>query len=126
MPKLDNVVAGYLKLRDAKKTITDRHKEELAPINAKMKTIEAWLLRDMQDRGALNTKTPFGTVYLSTSTTPKVVDRDEFLAFVRAHELWSMLTSHVSKDAVEEYLESTGDVPPGVEITRDTNARIRK
>ena len=126
MPTIDSVVGGYIRLRDEKKRIAERQKEELAPLNAKLKKMEAWLQSQLQAQDALNMKTEHGTVYLSTTVSAKVEDRDVFFEFVREHDLWAMLTSAVSKDAVEEYIESTGDVPPGVSVNRETNARVRK
>lgn len=126
MPTIDNVVGGYLRLRDEKKRIAERQKEELAPLNFKMKKMEAWLQAQLNAQGGRNMKTDHGTVYLSTTVSAKVEDRDIFFEFVREHSLWSMLTSAVSKDAVEEFMESNGDVPPGVSVTRETNARVRK
>ncbi len=126
MPNVDDVVSGYLRLRDEKKRIAKRQKEELAPLNAKMKKIEAWLQAWMHLQGGQNMKTKHGTVYLSTTTSAKVEDRNVFFAFVRDNHMWAMLTSNVSEDAVEEYIESTGDVPPGVSVSRETNARVRK
>ncbi len=126
MPTIDAVVGGYIRLRDEKKAIAERHKEELAPMNAKLKKMEAWLQQQLQAQDALNMKTEHGTVYLSTTVSAKVEDRDAFFEFVREQDMWAMLTSNVSKDAVEEFIESTGDVPPGVSVNRETNARVRK
>ncbi len=125
MPTIDSVVDGYKRLRNEKKRITERQKEELAPLNAKMSKMEAWLQAQLQAQNALNMKTAHGTVYLSTTVKAKVEDRDVFFEFVRANDMWAMLTSNVSKDAVEEFIESTGDAPPGVSVNRETNARVR-
>ena len=126
MPNVDDVVDGYLRLRDKKKGIVARQKEELAPLNDKMKKMEAWLQAWLHLQGGQNMKTKHGTVYLATTTKVKVEDRDVFFDFVRANDMWAMLTSNVSKDAIEEFIESTGDVPPGVSVSRETNARVIK
>lgn len=127
MPTIDNVVGGYIRLRDEKKRIAERQKDELAPFNAKMKKMEAWLQAQLNAQGTTNSKTTDGhTVYLSTTVNATVNDRDAFLEFVREHNLWAMLTAAVSKDAVEEFIESTGNAPPGVSVSRETNARVRR
>jgi len=126
MATIEQGVAGYIKLRKLKQEMQERHKEELAPINKKMNTIETWLLGQLQKENADNIKTPSGTVYQSTLVKPKINDWSSLLDHIKQHELWGMLEHRVSKAAVEEYMESTGDAPPGVEITRETFARIRK
>lgn len=126
MPTTEEVVRAYIKLRDEKKDIQDRHKEELAPFNDKLKKLEAWLLREMQQQGADSIKTPGGTAYQSTIVKPVVNDWDVLLQHVQDEGLWAMLERRVSKTAVEEYMESTGTAPPGVSISQETFARIRR
>lgn len=126
MPTMEEVVGGYIKLRDKKKLLEDAHKQNVAPINEKMKMLEAWLLRELQRQGADHVGTGLGTVYQSTIVKPVIRDWSSVLDFIVANEQWGMLERRVSKTAVEEFMESTGTVPPGVEITRETFARIRK
>ena len=125
-PTIEAVVAGYRRLRDIKKDMEDAHKEALAPINGKMKKMEAWLQRALNDAGADHIGTPHGTAYITTVTKAKVEDFDALMEFVIENDLPGLLERRVSKQAVEEYLESNGDIPPGVSIQREQFARVRK
>jgi hypothetical protein len=126
MPTLDQAVAGYIKLRDRKKEIVDEHKEVLAPYNEKLLKLENWIQHELQSQGATNVKTGHGTAYLSTTTRPKVEDWNAFLDHIRANDLWSLLERRPCKQAVDEYIEGSGEVPPGVSIKREVNARVRR
>jgi hypothetical protein len=126
MPTLDQAVEGFIKLRNKKKEIETANKEILAPINDKMMKLENWIQQELQSQGATNVKTAHGTAYLSTTTKPKVEDWQTFLEYVRANDLWSLLERRPSKAAVDEFIESTEAVPPGLSITREVNARFRK
>ena len=125
MPTVDAAVGAYVKLRDHKKKIQDRHKEELAPINGKMEALENWLLKQLNDQQAQSIKTGSGTVFKHTRTAAKVEDWDATLDFIITNQLWHILERRVSKTAVEELAEEN-QVVPGVAITRDTVAQIRR
>ena len=126
MPTLEQAVRGYRKLREAKKALQDQHKEQLAPYNEQMQKLEAWFLVQLAAQGADHVGTESGTVYKSVVTKAVVRDWGATLEFIKEHDLWGMLEHRLSKTAVEEYAEAQGDVPPGVEITKETFARVRK
>lgn len=124
--KIDEVVRGYIALRDKKNEMKKRHAEELRPINEKMEVVEGWLQRDLINRGVQSQKTDSGTAYLSTVATATVKDRDEFLKFVREHEKWDLIENRVSKSVVSDYLEETGEIIPGVNYEKTQVVRIRR
>jgi hypothetical protein len=124
---MEQVVAGYIKARDKKKIIKERHSEELAPLNKAMATLEAWMLNNLQqDQHAQSVKTKQGTVYLSTLLKPKVEDRNTFLDYLREANLLHMLDVKPNVPAMEDYLEEHDHPPPGISIRRETFARVRK
>lgn len=125
MPTVEQAIGAYVKLRDHKKKVQDRHKDELSPINRKMETLEGWLLKQLNDQHAQSIKTEMGTVFKHTRTAAKVEDWDATLEFVITNQLWHVLERRVSKTAVEELAEQD-QVVPGVAITRDTVAQIRR
>lgn len=126
MPTVDKLVAGYRLLRAQKKAIQDKHKQELAPYNAKLYKLEAGLLAILNRAGADNIKTPDGTVYKTEITTAKVVDFDTMLDYVIKNDVTGLLERRVSTQAVQEYMEEHGSPPPGVSISTETFARVRK
>lgn len=124
--KINEVVRGYIALRDKKNEIKKRHAEELRPINEKMEVIEGWLQRDLMERGVQSEKTDSGTAYLSTVATATVKDRDEYLKFVKEKEMWDLIENRVSKSVVSDYLEETGEIIPGVNYEKTQVVRIRR
>lgn len=124
--KINEVVRGYVALRDKKNEMKKRHAEELRPINEKMEVIEGWLQRDLMNRGVQSEKTDSGTAYLSTVVTATVRDRDEYLKFVKEKEMWDLIENRVSKSVVSDYLEETGEIIPGVNYEKTQVVRIRR
>jgi hypothetical protein len=125
-PTIEEVVKGYVSLRDKKTEMKRGHTEELAPINEKMKLVENWLLRDLLSRGVQSQKTAEGTAFLQKSTTATVKDRDAFLKFVRENEMWDLIENRVAKSVVVDHLENTGDVIPGANYEATQVVRIRR
>tara|TARA_R110000772_G_scaffold51809_10_gene118909 strand:- start:1489 stop:1872 length:384 start_codon:yes stop_codon:yes gene_type:complete len=127
MPTTDQAVAGYIQLRDMKKAMQAKHSEEMAPIKERMDKIEAWFLRELQvKQKAESVRTESGTVYLTRVTKPKVQDGAVFLDFLKANDLLHMLELRPSTSAVEEFIEANNAPPPGISVTREINARVRK
>ena len=125
-PTVDEVVKGYIKLRDSKNKMKKDQAEDLKPISEKMTLLENWLLRDLQTRKVESQKTAEGTAFISTMAAATVKDRDAFFAFVKENEMWDLLENRVSKTVVRDYLEDTGEVIPGVNYQETVVVRIRR
>lgn len=125
-PTVDEVVKGYIKLRDKKNSMKKEHTDELRPINDKMELLENWLLRDLLTRKVESQKTAEGTAFISTVAAATVKDRDALFEFVKKHEMWDLLENRVSKSVVRDYLEETGEVIPGVNYQETQVVRIRR
>lgn len=124
--KIDDLVAAYVKLRDKKKDIVAGHKAQLAPYNDGLQKLEGFLMKRMADAGVESAKTTSGTAYTSTRAQAVVEDWDKCFAFVQEKGLAHILTRSVSKTAVEEYIEDTGEPVPGVRINRVITLGVRK
>jgi hypothetical protein len=122
----DDVVAAYIKLRDIKGNIERKHKEELKPINDNMHKLENWLASKLQEQGAESFKTKHGTAFFQTASSATVKDWAETLKFVQSKNEWSFLEARVNKTAVRDYIESTGNVPPGVDYRETVVVRVRR
>lgn len=118
-------IQKYRQLREDKKVMEARHKQELAPIVATMEKIEAALHAALLKMGANNVATPAGTAYFSTVTTLKVEDWEASLTQVVEHQLWHMLERRLSKTAVEQYVSAHNENFPGTQLTSEQVLRIQ-
>ncbi len=123
---IDDVIRGYVKLRDEKEDLERKHKEELAPVRERMQKIEAWLQNQLQEQGLTNFKGESGTAFLQEASSATVADWDATLDFIKKNGAWELLERRVSKTVVQDFIESTGDIPPGVSYKRETVVRIRR
>ena len=121
----NKVVAEYIRLRDAKKALADRHAKEMARIAEPMRKREALLLDHLNKTHSESVRTENGTFFKVKRTSTKVVEWEACLEFILENDLWHMLERRVSKSAVEEYQAATGELPPGVAISTEVSINIR-
>lgn len=125
-PNIEDVVKGYVTLRDRKAKLKKKHSEELLPYTERMLKIEGWLLKDLQSRKVQSQKTAEGTAFIQKSTKATVRDRDAFLKHVKDTDAWDLLENRVAKSVVEDHLENTGEIIPGVHYEKTLVVRVRR
>lgn len=124
--KIDQVIQAYVALRDDLDAMTKRQKEETAPLREKMHKLEMWLQNQLQEQGLQNFKATTGTAFLKEVTSVTVENWEATLPFIKDKDMWDMLEKRVSKSVVEDYIESTGEIPPGVSVKRETVVQVRR
>jgi hypothetical protein len=123
---IDEVIAAYVKLRDAKEELQRKHKEELIPVRQKMDRIESWLQNELQKQSLQSFKGDAGTAFLQEETSATVADWDATLAYIRENDKWELLEKRVSKTVVADHIETFSTVPPGVSFRREMVVRVRR
>lgn len=124
--RVGEYIDKYIQLRDRMNEIKDRHKQELAPYNDAMLKLENFFQKVMDDTGLENLKSEKGTAYKTTQSSVTVADWDAFRDYVVENQAWYLLEHRASKKAVEEVLEDSGDLPPGLNINRTLKVNVRR
>lgn len=124
--KVDTLIAKYTQLREKKAKMDEEHKQRLAPINNALETLEAYILKDFQEKGIESARTEAGTAYISQKSSTSVADKEAFLNFVKQSEAWHLLDVRALKTAVEEYIAVNQTLPAGVNISRVIGINVRK
>lgn len=108
----DELIDYYVNIRNRKKEIEEKHKEELAPFVKGLEDIEYSLsiLLDGQDTTSM--KGSSGTASYRTYTSIKVVDRFVLDKWVQDTGNTEVYESRVSKSALKEL---NLEAPPGTE-----------
>ncbi len=124
---IKELIQKYVELRYKKSQLQDRHKEEVAPFNEMLAKLESVFMTEM-DKGDVDSVSArgVGTIYRSIRANATVADFDLLKAYVLEHDAWELLQARVSAPAVEAHLEDTGELPPGVNITRIMKINVRK
>lgn len=121
-----DLIALYLRARDAKQEMERRHKEELARYTVPMEYAQNELMDRLNSAGGTSIKTPHGTAYKTTRTSATVGDWDATLTYIRENSRWDMLERRVSKEAVEQFVQQYQDLPPGVNYSAVQVVNIRR
>jgi hypothetical protein len=116
----------YVKLRDLKKEIKDRHTQELAPINDMMEKLEALFLRELNASKQDSAKAASGTVYKTIKRTASLEDPAQFRSYVIGGELWDLADMRANVAAVEDFVKEHGQLPPGVKYSEIEEVGIRR
>lgn len=125
--KIDQVIAAVITMRDQIDAKKKQHKEELAPLNEKMAKLEAFIQLQLTKAGVNSMAAKgVGTAFLQNVTSVTTEDWDATLAWIKAQESWEFLEHRVSKTVVQDYMESTGEVPPGVRVSTEVEVRVRR
>jgi hypothetical protein len=125
MPTINQLIDGFIEARNKKRAVVARHKEELVPYNDVLNRLETGMQAELLTQGVQNIKGQHGTCYLSKKITAKVEDWEVTLAWIIANNMQHMLVRQVSKDAVAEFADAQGELPPGVSMNSTTVTNVR-
>lgn len=121
------LVAKYLSLREQKQSAEQKFKEFMeANYGQPMETLEAQLLDTLNKLGVESIASGDGTVYKLMTTSVTVADQREFRRHVIGGEDWDLIDWRANKTAVNDLIESGGDLPPGVNRTTFFKVGVRK
>lgn len=121
------LVEKYLQLKAKVASMSEVFDAQVKPYKDGMATIENALLALLNERGADNTKTENGTAYKSTLLNVKVIDQAAFLKFCTEQGgSAEMMDIKALKDPVKDWIEETGNPPPGVETSQFVRVNVRR
>lgn len=123
---ITTLVEKYLKIRDKKAELKAKFTKDTEALDHALEVAENAILAFFNEHGMDSASCANGTAYKSTRTSATVADWDAALEFIKTGERWEMLERRVSKAAVEAYVESEGDLPPGVNWKADVTINVRR
>ncbi len=122
----DEIVRQYLKLRNFIKDADAEHEKQMELYKDAMEVLKGAADLLMKQTGQKALSTEHGTAYYSHTISVTCEDREEFLDFVFSTGARHFLTSHIAKEAVQDYMAPEGRVPPGVKVVPVINVNFRK
>lgn len=126
-PSAGQVIEAYLKLRTQKEELSNRHKDEMAPLNLRIEKLEVFMLLLLNNAKVDSMAFKgVGTMFKQNVSSVTVAEWDATLQWIKDNNAWEFLERRVSKTVVNEYAEANGEVPPGIDIKNDTVVRVRK
>jgi len=119
-------VGQYIKLRDLKAEVEEKHENELKPIKETMAMIEDELMQALHSVNVTNMKTENGTVSINTKVSASSADIDAFWTWVITQGAFDMLDKKPNVTAITEYVKQHGVAPPGVNYSTFQKIGVRR
>jgi len=123
---VEGAVAFYVELRDRKRALKDKLKEDLKPIDDGLLKLEAMLLQHMQDTKAQSIRTESGTCYQYIKRSATVGDRKAFQDFVVEHGLYDLLNWIANPKQVFDWIKENRSDVPGVNASSFMTIGVRR
>lgn len=121
------VVETYIKLRDRRAQRKAEYEAADAADKEKQEKIEAYLLKEFNESGVDNIKTPAGTAYKSSKVSVTTADKDAFFnEWVVPNQAWEFLDIKPNKTAVQQYKAAHEDIPPGLNWSETITINVRR
>jgi len=121
MTDTNTLISYYIQLRDRKKEMQMRHKEELEPIEGGLMKLEGMMQERLNDMGVEKMGGDTGTVFTKVNTSITVEDWESVLGYIKSNDAFDILDRRVNKTAAQE----RGDVP-GLRTSQIKTIQVRR
>ena len=123
----DKLVKAYVKIRDARKELSEKFEQEDSVLKDSLDTIEAQLLEACKVIGADSIRTPFGTISRTVKKRYWTNDWHSFYEFLKEHGVLELLEKRVAQTNMSTFLEENPDLhPPGLNIDSRYSVVVRR
>lgn len=123
----DKLVKAYVRIRDARKELSEKFEQEDGALKESLDTIEAQLLEACKSIGADSIRTPFGTISRTVKKRYWTNDWHSFYEFLKEHQALELLEKRVAQTNMSTFLEENPDLhPPGLNIDSRYSVIVRR
>jgi hypothetical protein len=126
----DDVIARrihqYVQIRDKLKAMDEEHEEKREKLVKIQSLLSGYMEQFLEKVGAQNIKTPFGTCHRTTRYTSSLADPDAFMNFVTSTGKFELLDRRANSEAVKDYVNEHGVLPPGVNLSALRSIGVRR
>jgi hypothetical protein len=124
---IDMLVNLYIARRDEKTALKKQFDAEYALMDGDLETVATELKSRALFEKVEGFKCAAGTVYLSETMKVTGSDWGAFGQFLKTHDPLEFMEKRISSTAIKAYMkESGGELPPGVSIFKEIEARVRR
>lgn len=123
----DDLVDKYIRLRDKKRQVQERHKDEINKYDVVLRDIETLFLAEFNRTGMNSVNTNHGVAFKKTQTSVTIADKDIFREFIWSDpDNWIFADLRANAPAVQAYLDENESLPPGVNLTSRLTVSVQR
>lgn len=123
---INKLIKAYRRIRDARAELKAEFMKKDEDLKQQLEIIENSILAHMQEMNVSSLKTDDGVAYRVMSTMPTVRDWGSFFNWVRETGNADFLERRVRRSSIEEWMEEHDQPPPGIDVFRKYDVRVRK
>lgn len=123
---LDLRTDQFIRLRDLKAQMKERHDAEMKPINDAMEGLKSVMAKAMDALHLDSVKTSSGTVSFSTKVNVSLADPNAFWNHCVVTGNFDMVDKKANPTAVKDYVQKNGVAPPGVNYHPFRDVSVRR
>ena len=122
----DELIGSYVSIRDKKAALEKQQKEALQPFTEALAQIEQEVHARLNQAGVDRIGGSSGTAYVHMRSSVKVDDKSAFMEYVEANKEFGLLDVKANKTAIETFLETNQQLPPGISVDRTEVVGFRR
>jgi hypothetical protein len=123
---VDRMIQAFVILRDKRSILKQNYEAEDAALKEKQQTVKTWLARQMETLNSDQLAARgIGIAYRSIKKHFNGSDWPNFWAFIKENDRFDMMQKRVGEKAVSEYLDETGELPPGISMMQEYEINVR-
>jgi len=124
---LDKLAAVYIKIRDAKDTLTSDYKKQYATLEEQMGVLEAEMLEICKNMNADSVRTKAGTIVRSVKSRYWTNDWDSMYRFIKENDAYGLLEKRLHQTHMKEFLSENPDLlPMGLNVESEYTVVVRR
>jgi len=124
---LDKLAAIYIKIRDAKDTLTSDYKKQYATLEEQMGVLEAEMLEICKNMNADSVRTKAGTIVRSVKSRYWTNDWDSMYRFIKENDAYGLLEKRLHQTHMKEFLSENPDLlPMGLNVESEYTVVVRR
>ena len=124
---LDKLAAIYIRIRDAKDTLTSKYKAEYANLEEQMGVLEAEMLEICKNMNADSIRTKAGTIVRSVKSRYWTNDWDSMYHFIKENDAYGLLEKRLHQTHMKEFLSENPDLlPMGLNVESEYTVVVRR
>ena len=124
---LEEMVAIYIKIRNAIRDKEEQHEAEINKIKEQLDLVSGTILDICNEQNVDSLRTPAGTVSRRISTRYWTTDWDSFKEFATEHNALDLFEKRISQGNMRQFLEENPDLyPAGLQADRKYVIQVRK
>ena len=105
----------YLKIRNAKEEVVERHKQELAEYNEQLDALSEEMLEMCKTLDVSSMRTSEGTIIRKVTSRYATTDWGSLYKFIKEHDAYGLLEQRLHQTNTKQFLEENPNLlPPGL------------